>query len=555
MAEIFISYKSERRKAAAHLAKILERYGYTVWYDYSLVKGRDFAAQIDAKIREAKALIVLWCSMSVRSEWVADEAALALDLGILVPAKIELCDLRVDFRRKDYVDLTSWTGSPFDYALHPLLDALKQKIGRSPQLAYEAMRDYDEVWRWLGAPSLRAFGLETPVKADREPLGPREPSHPAHAVSPAERDWDRFNIAETEDVAIIKAFIEQYGKSELLWATRARQRLAAVEVLIAGRAEKERLAKEEEAKQRAARYRAEGRIEVGAALVTNTHGRWFRPGGGKAEWFKDLEAGPEMVVAPAGKFTMGSPKGEPQRSDDEGPQHEVTIPKPFAVGRCAVTRGEFAAFVTATGHKMDGGAHVWTGKEWKLDPSKSWRDPGFAQDDSHPVVCVSWHDAQAYIAWLSNASGAPYRLPSEAEWEYSCRAGTATPFWWGSSITPEQANYDGSVTPYQGGGQKGEYRKRTVPAQSFAANPWGLYQVHGNVWEWCEDFRHGSYEGKPENLKATGGAWIDGSGSYRVLRGGSWSYLPQNLRSAFRIGSPVSRLGDIGFRVARTITS
>jgi formylglycine-generating enzyme required for sulfatase activity len=174
----------------------------------------------------------------------------------------------------------------------------------------------------------------------------------------------------------------------------------------------------------------------------------------------------------------------------------VAIAKPFAVARYPVTRGEFAAFVNTTGHKMDGGAYVWNGKEWKTDPSKSWRDPGFSQDDRHPVVCVSWKDAQAYIEWLREKTGKVYRLPSEAEWEYAARAGTVTPFWWGKSITPDQANYDGNYV-YKGGGSKGAYREKTVPVNSFEASPWGLYQVHGNVWEWCEDRWHDDYNGAP----------------------------------------------------------
>ena len=278
--------------------------------------------------------------------------------------------------------------------------------------------------------------------------------------------------------------------------------------------------------------KSEGRIEIAAPFVTNPKGRLFLPGAGKTEWFKDVENGPEMVVVPSGRFMMGSPKDEPQRESwkagTESPQHEVTIPKPFAIGRCAVTRGQFAAFVAAKGHEMEGGAYVWTGKEWTMDPSKSWRDPGFAQDDSHPVVCVNWNDAQAYIEWLSQASGASYRLPSEAEWEYVCRAGSVTPFWWGTSITPDQANYDGSAEPYKGGGKKGEYRKRTVSARSFEANPWGLYQVHGNVLEWCEDLWHDSYADKPESLKMTGGAWTAGDSGPRVLRGGSWGDFPRS---------------------------
>ena len=121
---------------------------------------------------------------------------------------------------------------------------------------------------------------------------------------------------------------------------------------------------------------------------------------------------------------------------------------------------------------MEGGAKVWSGSEWTLDPKKSWRDPGFAQDDSHPAVCVSWEDAKAYIGWLNGkVAGKPYGLSSEAEWEYACRAGTDTPFWWGSSITPEQANYDGNYV--YAGGSKGAYREKTIPVESFEPNSWG----------------------------------------------------------------------------------
>lgn len=271
--------------------------------------------------------------------------------------------------------------------------------------------------------------------------------------------------------------------------------------------------------------RPEDRFAIKTArIIHNSNGFWFRPGEGNEEWFQDFENGPVMVVVPAGKFLMGSPESEQRKSwGAESPQHEVTIPKPFAVGRCAVTRGEFAAFIAA---KKD------------YDAGEDWRNPGFAQDDSHPVVCVSWYDAQAYVAWLSTTTGAAYRLPSEAEWEYACRAGTKTAFWWGTRITPEQANYNGSAEPYLGGGEKGVNRGRTWPAKSFDANPWGLYNVHGNAWEWCEDLVNGSRAGR------------------RVIRGGSWCRAPQDLRSAFRGEiNPRERNNDISFRVARTIIS
>ncbi len=162
--------------------------------------------------------------------------------------------------------------------------------------------------------------------------------------SAAERAWEREKLAVIEEVDIIQAYVEQYDKRAPLWVAKAPQRLKAVEVLIANRAEKQDLAREE---AQAVPFNAEGRIEIAAPFVTNPDGRWFLPGAGNTEWFKDIEPGPEMVVLPSGTFMMGSPEDEPERGLYEGPQHEVTIPRPFAIGRCAVTRGQFAAFIVA----------------------------------------------------------------------------------------------------------------------------------------------------------------------------------------------------------------
>jgi len=298
-----------------------------------------------------------------------------------------------------------------------------------------------------------------------------------------------------------------------------------------------------------AAWRAEGRIRIDARIVHCAPKGWFKTGAGKAEWFKDHKHGPEMVVVPAGEFMMGSPESELGRWDNEGPLHGVKFARPFCVGRHAVRRGQFAAFVSETTYKVEGGAQAWTGTEWKPDPNLSWRNPGFRQDDSHPVVCVNWNDARAYVAWLSEVTGQTYRLLTEAEWEYVARAGTATPFWWGSSITPANANYDG----YKGGSFKGQWRKSTVPVGHFEANPWGLYNVHGNVWEWCEDIWHDNYNGAP----ADGSAWLHGGdASRRVIRGGSWYFFREFLRSAYRNRcSPDDRNHYLGFRVGRTLPS
>jgi formylglycine-generating enzyme required for sulfatase activity len=166
-----------------------------------------------------------------------------------------------------------------------------------------------------------------------------------------------------------------------------------------------------------------------------------------------------------------------------------------------------------------------------------------------PVVNVSWDDAKTYVAWLSRKTNKGYRLLSEAEREYAARAGTATPFSWGASISTSQANYDGNYT--YGSGSKGEYRAKTVPVDAFQPNAWGLFQMHGNVYDWVEDCYHDSYAGAPTD----GSAWVSGDCSRRVLRGGSWSSNPQDLRAACRgRDSAVDRYISEGFRLGRTLT-
>jgi formylglycine-generating enzyme required for sulfatase activity len=269
------------------------------------------------------------------------------------------------------------------------------------------------------------------------------------------------------------------------------------------------------------------------------------------------------VVVAGGSFTMGSSAGEQTLANAggvgvsftgrESPAHTVAV-RSFAAGKYAVSKGEFGAFVRAKGYQTEAekgdGCFAWTGTEWKKDRAYSWRSVGFAQGDDHPVVCVSWNDSQAYIQWLNQTSGKSYRLLSEAEREYAARAGSATAFWWGDSINANQANYDGTATSYNNS-PKGEWRKATVPVGSFRANPFGLHNVHGNVWEWVEDCFHDNYAGAPTD----GSAWTTGcSGDYRVLRGGSWINYPAYLRSAFRFrNTPDFRGNGIGFRLARTL--
>jgi formylglycine-generating enzyme required for sulfatase activity len=331
-------------------------------------------------------------------------------------------------------------------------------------------------------------------------------------------DFDRFDarrLARDQDEPVRSRTLQR-DELKKQQAERAQQATSAAKK----KADDDARAKAEAERQRVAilqRQEAEAAAKK-RAEATGTAG----PG----QVFRDCPGCPEMVVVPAGSFTIGSPSNEPERRDNEG-QLPVTIRKPFAVGRFAVTRGEFAAFVTATGQqRTEGGCLASTGSEWKGQVDRNWRSPGFTQTDRHPVVCVSWNDAKAYVAWLSSTTGKAYRLLSETEREYVARAGTTTPFWWGSSITPSQANYDGTLEPYTGGGSKGEYRKATVAVDTFAANAWGLYNVHGNVWEWTEDCWNERNAGNPGNADASG--YCD-----RPLRGGAWDSDPGLLRSAY----------------------
>ena len=228
----------------------------------------------------------------------------------------------------------------------------------------------------------------------------------------------------------------------------------------------------------------------------------------------------ELVLIPAGEFVMGLPDSEEERDSDEGPQHRVRIAQPFYMGRYEVTQAQWEAVMGS-------------------NPSH------FKGDGRLPVENVSWNDCQEFCKRLSAKVGRTVRLPTEAEWEYACRAGTGTPFHFGGTISTDQANYNGKFT--YGNGRKGVYREKTTVVGSFAANAWGLHDMHGNVWEWCEDVWHEGYAGAPTD----GSAWVSGGNAeYRVLRGGSWDGAPRICRSANRGRSrPDSRYGNIGLRV------
>ena len=264
---------------------------------------------------------------------------------------------------------------------------------------------------------------------------------------------------------------------------------------------------------------------------------------------KDCVDCPELVVLPAGSFMMGSSAQEQAQAqaqgakkeitDRENPQHNVSISR-FAMGKTEVTKAQYAAFVSATGHNAGNSCWIWTGSKWEDTTGRNWQNPGYSQSDNDPVACVNWHDGQAYAKWLSNKTGKQYRLPSESEWEYAARAGSS-----GKWSCGDEEGQLGQYAWYEA--NSGE---KTQPVGTKKPNAFGLYDMHGNVWEWTQDCWNESYTGAPTDNAAS----TTGNCGQRVGRGGSWSGNAVNSRSASRgRDDAASRDSFLGFRLARML--
>lgn len=346
-------------------------------------------------------------------------------------------------------------------------------------------------------------------------------ARPMPPVSDAAAAWK--GIENTDSKAVLEEYIRKFGGS--VFAEFAKVRLAELPK------------RKVQPEQAPSPPRCDG-IE---ANLGGGRSECIKPESGKA--FRDCADCPEMVVVPAGRFQMGSLENEQGRGADEGPEHEVRIPNAFAIGQYEITVGQYLQCVRAGDCKPP----AWEEKGSKIETSSDdeYKTLGDAlTGENFPIVGVSWNDAVAYTTWLSKKTQRPYRLPSEAEWEYAARAGTTGMFSLEAAITTAKANYNGTYS-----NPKGEYRQQTMLVRSFQPNGWGLYQVHGNVLEWVEDCWYGSYLGAPSDNSP----WVVGTNcSRRVLRGGAWNNYPMELRAACRSReAPDYRSGSAGFRVSR----
>ncbi|MDX2223621.1 MAG: formylglycine-generating enzyme family protein [Rhodospirillaceae bacterium] len=282
--------------------------------------------------------------------------------------------------------------------------------------------------------------------------------------------------------------------------------------------------------------------------------------------FQDCRHCPEMVVIGPGEFVMGAPveesarEGVPNGGANERPRHRVRIANGFAMARYEITRAQFAAFVEATGRTIAPGCTVLARDRFEPHADKSWRAPGFAQGDDHPVVCVGWDDAQAYAAWLAQTSGAAYRLPSEAEWEYAARAGTQTARFWGDGretacAFANVADRDLMAALAREPDEAQRFPCRdghvyTAPVGRFGANAFGLSDMLGNVLEWTADCSADTHDGARDD----GAPRLGAADCHHVARGGGWPNRALSVRAAWRTGGPgYTRNDHLGLRVARDL--
>jgi formylglycine-generating enzyme required for sulfatase activity len=478
----------------------------------------------------ADAVVIVWSGSSINANKLIEAARAPLAAGALAPVSIGRIEPPEEFRHLPPIDLAGWTGDAADRRWRLVVEVIEQIAA--------ARR----------APSGENIPAEVPA-APAEDVGalltewpPKRRDRDAPAFTPLLAARNRFRVPASLvfgftliAAMILGGFISLVSKvskqedepTEVAGAPEAAPDAAPPLLAVVEPAAKPAAAPAASPDEPANATNA-AEDEIASLISENTADAaaapQSKPDAGRL--FKDCAICPEMATIPAGAFAMGAPEGERQRQASERPVVEVTIARPFALSTHEVTFAEWDACVAAEG-------------------CPTLADSGWGRG-AQPAINVSWEDANAYAAWLSKTTGAPYRLPTEAEWEYAARAGAATPFAFGEGISAHQANFDGSL-PYRAA--PAPARRRPLPVGKFAPNAFGLYDMHGNVWEWVADCWAVSHQGQ-----AADGAARSGACSTHVLKGGAWNTGGWRLRVAHRIAKNAkAREYDNGFRVARDL--
>ncbi len=565
--KVFISYSHKdedlRKDLDAHL-KILERQGYiSPWHDRKIEAGDEWKKEITTYLESADVILLLVSANFLASDFCYDiETKRALerqkaDGALIVPIILKPCAWQespvsgFQVMPKDGKPISIWNDQ--DLAFTDITEKLKEK---AKQLIERRQQQYLQTQQQSALEEYRqkleeylADGVLSELEQENlQELAQARGIDPADAEEMNTQALNRRQEYEEKleryrqafERAIQDEFPLSAGTRRLL---KERQNIARLQEADVKRVEQEALDAREKA------------ILIPKAPPTNIDAPvgWAPPpttpppaepdpipaqprqptSTPDGDFTEALGSGVnlEMVKIPAGQFWMGSPDNEAERLDSEGPQHLVTVTE-FWMGKYPVTQAQWAQVAALPKVARD------------LKPF-----PSNFKGEKRPVESVNWYEAVEFCQRLSQKTGRTYRLPSEAEWEYACRARTITPFNFGETISTDLANYDGTYT--YGNGSKGIYRKKTTDVGSFPANAFGLYDMHGNVWEWCADHWHSNYDGAPTD----GSAWLSSNESQsRLLRGGSWLTPPDSCRSAYRgHDSPDVRLDNFGCRVVFSV--
>jgi formylglycine-generating enzyme required for sulfatase activity len=547
--DAFISYSNTDKTVADAACATLEKAEIRCWIaPRDVPPGSQWASAIVGGIDRCRIMVLIFSSRANISSQILREVERATSKGIpIIPLRIE--------------DVTPTNSMGYFLGSIHWLDALTPPLEKHLQRLAETVKS-------CLAPN--AVGPDTQTYPDRAQAAVRPAIQPmAHWAQPHPRrgsQWMAFAAVFVAAVVCVGVAVAYLGHGQTTKVAPAPEKVTPAPE-IAAPPNKQQTAAVPVEQPAAAPPPAQpvsgpcGGTATAGSLVarcamplSGSEERALKP----KDSFRECDKRPEVVVVPAGSFGMGSPPNEAGRYDSEGPLHQVTLSRQFGIGKVAVTADEFAAFVAETGHEPLFGCYTLGGGKVVMGSGLSWRSPGFAQSGSQPAVCVSWSDAKLYVVWLSGKTGKAYRLPTEAEWEYTARAGTTTRYFFGDSEKDfcrygngfdlvAKGNLNGTeswpVAPCNDG------YVFTAPVGSFLPN--GLYDMLGNAMQWTEDCLHDSYRGAPSD----GSAWTSGDCNRRIFRGSGWASGPRDLRSAWRFGIPLSDRGDaVGFRVVRALT-
>ncbi|HXQ50098.1 MAG TPA: SUMF1/EgtB/PvdO family nonheme iron enzyme [Stellaceae bacterium] len=578
--DVFVSHSSKDKLAADALVAALEAKGIRCWVaPRDILPGADWSESIIEAIYNTKVMVLIFSAHANDSPQIKREVERAVNRGKpVIPLRIE--DVAPSRSLEYFISTPHWLDAftpPFDRHLHYLADVIA-RILTGPAEANAARGEPSDAKQEAAAPSpaaipheiaahkggavrrkaglawlLGGLGAAAVALAAILAIARMAPSPPqlAAAGEPAagqtQADAEEVEITywksikDSKDPADFREYLKQFPEGSFAGLARNREKAlqpAAPQVA----------AVPPPAPQVAVTPPPAPQVAVATPPAPPGPASGGLPPVGHS--FLDCANCPMMVVISPGRFMMGTETAETARervpdnfAEFERPRHAVTVRNALAVGKYNVMRGEYERFVQATGYDSGRGCAAWTGSKFESNPAKSWRDPGFAQTDRDPVVCVSWADAWAYAAWLARMTGKTYRLPTESEWEYAARGGTMTARWWGDEIGRGHANCAGCGSQWD--------RKSTSPAGSFAANPFGLFDMLGDAAQWTEDCFARTWAEAPSDsaIALTSG----GDCTKRGVRGGGWNTNAIYIRAGSRGGDASGiRASYLGFRVVRS---